>query len=227
MVWVNGYNLGRFWKIGPQQTLYLPGCWLHKGKNEIIVLDLETPQSTTIRGLANPILDKINQDISLLHRQTGETLNLASETPVMKGSFPDGTGWKEVTLNNSIEGQYVCLEALSAQNVNDKTTSIAEVEIVGEDGNPIQKTNWKISYADSEEITSANNAADLIYDQQESTFWQSEWSSAKPKHPHQIVINLGEVVKIKGFKYLPRSDKSTAGMIKAYRLFIKKKPFTL
>lgn len=227
MVWVNGYNLGRFWKIGPQQTLYLPGCWLHKGKNEIIVLDLETPQSTTIRGLANPILDKINQDVSLLHRQTGETLNLASETPVVKGSFPDGTGWKEVTLNNPIEGQYVCLEALSAQNVNDKTTSIAEVEIIGEDGNPIQKTKWKISYADSEEITSANNAADLVYDQQESTFWQTEWSSTKPKHPHQIVINLGEVVKIKGFKYLPRSDKSTAGMIKEYRLFIKKKPFTL
>ena len=40
MVWVNGKAMGRFWKIGPQQTLFMPGCWLKKGKNEIIVLDL-------------------------------------------------------------------------------------------------------------------------------------------------------------------------------------------
>ena len=26
-VWVNGRNLGRYWKIGPQQTLYCPGAW--------------------------------------------------------------------------------------------------------------------------------------------------------------------------------------------------------
>ena len=27
-VWVNGHHLGRFWQIGPQQTLYVPGPWL-------------------------------------------------------------------------------------------------------------------------------------------------------------------------------------------------------
>ena len=42
-VWVNGHCLGRFWEVGPQQTLYLPGCWLKKGKNEIVVLDLIGP----------------------------------------------------------------------------------------------------------------------------------------------------------------------------------------
>jgi hypothetical protein len=35
-VWVNGQHLGRFWDIGPQQTLYVPGPWL-RGKNEIVV----------------------------------------------------------------------------------------------------------------------------------------------------------------------------------------------
>ena len=34
MVWVNGHALGRYWEIGPQQTLYLPGCWLKEGENE-------------------------------------------------------------------------------------------------------------------------------------------------------------------------------------------------
>jgi beta-galactosidase len=59
MVWVNGHNLGRFWHIGPQQTLYLPGCWLKKGENEIIVFDVQGTGSTTIAGLDTPILDKI------------------------------------------------------------------------------------------------------------------------------------------------------------------------
>ena len=40
VVWVNGHCLGRFWDIGPTQTAYLPGCWLHAGKNEIVILDL-------------------------------------------------------------------------------------------------------------------------------------------------------------------------------------------
>ena len=41
-VFVNGFNLGRYWKIGPQQTLYIPGALLQTDKpNEIVVLELE------------------------------------------------------------------------------------------------------------------------------------------------------------------------------------------
>lgn len=32
---VNGHNLGRYWDIGPQETLYLPAPWLHPGENEV------------------------------------------------------------------------------------------------------------------------------------------------------------------------------------------------
>ncbi|MBP5712624.1 MAG: beta-galactosidase, partial [Prevotella sp.] len=43
-VYVNGHAMGRIWSIGPQQTLYVPGCWLKKGKNEVIVLDVVGPK---------------------------------------------------------------------------------------------------------------------------------------------------------------------------------------
>jgi beta-galactosidase len=37
-VWVNGFNLGRYWVTeGPQKRLYLPGPLLKKGKNEILL----------------------------------------------------------------------------------------------------------------------------------------------------------------------------------------------
>ncbi len=49
-VWVNGHHLGRYWQIGPQQTLYVPAGWLKKGKNSIIILDLENKGNRTIRS---------------------------------------------------------------------------------------------------------------------------------------------------------------------------------
>ncbi|XP_051903797.1 beta-galactosidase-1-like protein 2 isoform X2 [Hippocampus zosterae] len=39
VVFINGINLGRYWSIGPQQTLYLPGPFLNRGINQIIVFE--------------------------------------------------------------------------------------------------------------------------------------------------------------------------------------------
>jgi beta-galactosidase len=40
-VFVNNFNIGRFWEVGPQKTLYIPAPLLKKGKNEIIVFETE------------------------------------------------------------------------------------------------------------------------------------------------------------------------------------------
>ncbi|KAG7264287.1 hypothetical protein CRUP_026233 [Coryphaenoides rupestris] len=39
VVFINGKNLGRYCSIGPQQTLYLPGPWLHRGLNQVMVFE--------------------------------------------------------------------------------------------------------------------------------------------------------------------------------------------
>ncbi|XP_076968041.1 beta-galactosidase-1-like protein 2 [Tamandua tetradactyla] len=39
IIFINGQNLGRYWNVGPQETLYLPGPWLHQGRNEFIVFE--------------------------------------------------------------------------------------------------------------------------------------------------------------------------------------------
>jgi beta-galactosidase len=49
-VWVNGHNLGRYWNIGPQERLYCPACWLQKGKNVIVVLDLLQGKAESVNG---------------------------------------------------------------------------------------------------------------------------------------------------------------------------------
>jgi len=60
IVFVNGHNLGRYWNIGPQQTLYLPGCWLKKGDNIITVFEQQNdnPQHEIVTVKA-PILDEL------------------------------------------------------------------------------------------------------------------------------------------------------------------------
>ena len=54
-VWINGHHLGRFWEIGPQQSLYVPASWLHKGRNDVVVLEMQGGGSHSVAGMANPV----------------------------------------------------------------------------------------------------------------------------------------------------------------------------
>jgi beta-galactosidase len=56
-VWVNGHHLGRFWDIGPQQTLYVPGPWLRAGRNEVVVFALGAPRGRELRGVRGAVYD--------------------------------------------------------------------------------------------------------------------------------------------------------------------------
>ena len=53
-VFVNGIHLGRYWDVGPQKTLYLPGVWL-KEHNEVVVLELERCKKPVIEIVRHPI----------------------------------------------------------------------------------------------------------------------------------------------------------------------------
>lgn len=53
-VWVNGHNLGRYWHIGPQYRLYCPAGWLQRGRNVVMVLDLEGAKPEPIAGFPGP-----------------------------------------------------------------------------------------------------------------------------------------------------------------------------
>lgn len=221
MVWVNGKAIGRFWEIGPQQTLYMPGCWLKKGKNEIVVLDLLGPDKAEIKGLKQPILDMLRSEEPLTHRKEGENLNLKNEKPVAAGEMAAGNGWQEVKFSRPVKGSYFCLEALNAQD-GKETASIAELYLLDENGQTLSRQNWQIDYADSESTSWGNFTADKVYDLQESTYWST---SRGANYPHSLVIDLKEDCTISGFRYLPRAEENAPGAIKAYKVYVKDKPF--
>ncbi|WP_231491566.1 beta-galactosidase family protein [Pedobacter sp. Leaf170] len=61
VVWVNGHNLGKYWSIGPQQTIYVPKEWLKTGDNSIQVLELLNDKAATITAIETPILNSLKK----------------------------------------------------------------------------------------------------------------------------------------------------------------------
>jgi len=59
-IWLNGHNLGRYWSVGPQQTVYAPAEWLKKGANKIVVLELIKTDQSVLEAVEKPVLDKLN-----------------------------------------------------------------------------------------------------------------------------------------------------------------------
>jgi beta-galactosidase len=68
VVWVNGHCLGRFWNIGPTQTMYVPGPWLRPGQNQIVILDLLGPSNPVVAGLSAPVLDRLRPELDFSRR---------------------------------------------------------------------------------------------------------------------------------------------------------------
>ncbi|QIY91285.1 glycoside hydrolase family 35 protein [Chryseobacterium gallinarum] len=60
IVFINGRNIGRYWsKVGPQQTLYIPGVWLKKGRNTIQIFEQVFEGTRSINSIDHPILDQL------------------------------------------------------------------------------------------------------------------------------------------------------------------------
>ena len=79
------------------------------------------------------------------------------------------------------------------------------------------KTQWKLVSADSfEPGREAGNAIDGDV----NSYWHSNWSGAATAHPHELVVDMGKVYQLAGFKAHPRPDGSQNGSIKAYAFYL-------
>ena len=214
-VYVNGHALGRIWSIGPQQTLYVPGCWLKKGQNEIIVLDVVGPKEAVVWGQTEPELNKLQLEKSNKHNNIGDKPDLNSATPAATGAFNAGNGWQTVKFNAPQKGRYLAIECTSTQDGKTQV-AIAELYLQGTDGKRISREPWTTKYANSEE-ENGNHTGDKVYDLQESTYWQTEKSAALP---HLIVIDLGSEQTISALEYLPRAEQGAPGSVKNYKIYL-------
>ena len=221
LVYVNGHPMGRIWEIGPQQTLYMPGCWLKKGENEIVVFDILGPKEARSEGLREPLLDQLLVQKPLTHRNEGENLDLSGASPVLTGSFAPGNGWQQADFKAPVKGRYVVIEALDAIDGKD-VAAIAEMYVLDGKGERLSREPWTVLYADSEDMDGVNRSADKTFDLQESTYWSTVPGTA---FPHAVQIDLGATHTISGIQYLPRMESEVPGAIKNYRIYVSETPF--
>ena len=215
MVYVNGHALGRFWNIGPQQTLYVPGCWLKKGKNEVVVLDIVGPKGNPVAYCQDkPELDKLNLEKSNKHNNPGDRPDLNSATPIVDTNLKAGNGWQTVSFSAPVKGRYVAIECRST-HASDQV-AVAELYLQDTKGKRLSREPWTVKYADSENEV-GNHTGDKVFDLQESTYWQTQRGT---NFPHLLVIDLGSEQTVNALEYLPRAEQGAPGSIKQLRVFV-------
>lgn len=215
MVYVNGHALGRFWNIGPQQTLYVPGCWLKKGNNEVVVLDIVGPKGEPVAYCQDkPELDKLNLEKSNKHNNPGDRPDLNSAAPVVDTNLKAGNGWQTVSFSAPVKGRYVAIECRST-HASDQV-AVAELYLQDANGKRLSREPWTVKYADSEN-EAGNHTGDKVFDLQESTYWQTQRGT---NFPHLLVIDLGSEQTIKALDYLPRAEQGAPGSVKQMRVFV-------
>jgi beta-galactosidase len=222
IVWINGRCLGRYWSIGPTQTLYLPGPWMKKGRNEVVVLDLTGPESARIAGLEAPILDQLRPRKDLPRLLNTGKPQLGGLTPAHAGEFAPGSATQDVIFAAPVTGRQFCLESQGAFD-GKGYAAVAEISLLDKQGRTLNQSAWTIAYASSEETKKEDGSALNAINGQASDHWHTSYSGggAGAAHPHQLIIDLGKAAEVAGFRYTPRQGAAgVTGRIKQYRVFV-------
>lgn len=217
IVWINGCCLGRYWSIGPTQTMYLPGPWMRRERNDVVVLDLTGQRSNRIGGLRLPILDQLRPENDLAGPVRRVQAYLTGVAPTHEGQFAPGAATQEVLFAQPAAGRQFCLEALGAFD-GKPFAAMAEIALLDTKGQPINQSSWTIAYASSEDGSVLN-----AINGQVSDHWHTAHSGKPPHpaHPHRLIIDLGVQVELAGARYTPRQGASgVTGRIWQYRMYV-------
>ena len=81
----------------------------------------------------------------------------------------------------------------------------------------LQRTKWRVVSFDSEHR--GEGEAKYAIDGDPNTYWHTQWGAGEPKHPHELVFEIGEELEIEAFTYLPRQGQQN-GRIARYELYL-------
>jgi YVTN family beta-propeller protein len=112
----------------------------------------------------------------------------------------------------SVSARYFRFEVLSEVG-GGPTASMAEFSLIGDSGAALARSGWTVS-ADS---AASGGAATRAIDGNAATFWQTADGTSPAPMPHWFSIDTGALNAVSGFRYLPRNDGSTTGVVAGWR----------
>ena len=81
----------------------------------------------------------------------------------------------------------------------------------------VNREKWRVAHVDSQQ--SGEGEADNAIDGNPETYWHTQWAPQLTRHPHEIRIDLGESLELRGVTYLPRQDMDH-GRIGRYAVYV-------
>jgi len=80
----------------------------------------------------------------------------------------------------------------------------------------LPRRGWRVVHTDSVE---GNDVGGKILDGDLGTIWHTEWKARKPRHPHEVQIDMGRETELGGVALIPRRD-NIAGRIERYEIYV-------
>ncbi len=81
----------------------------------------------------------------------------------------------------------------------------------------LDKSTWRVVRADS--VQGGEGEKEHAIDGDPSTFWHTNYTSTREPMPHEIDVDLGQLLNLVGFRYLARQD-SVNGRIGRYEFYV-------
>lgn len=118
-------------------------------------------------------------------------------------------------------GPFPILKAarIRAQSVaeNGIPSGIVDVAFQPMTGLVADRTGWKVVHVDS--FNPVDGEAAYVLDGRSDTYWHTAWRDEKPRHPHEIQIDMAKSLRVAGFRMFPRQDQAN-GRIRHYEFFV-------
>ncbi|MCM1313657.1 MAG: discoidin domain-containing protein [Bacteroides sp.] len=83
----------------------------------------------------------------------------------------------------------------------------------------VDKKNWKLVSTNSQETVKESAGAAKAFDGNTNTFWHSKYNGSADAHPHEMVVDMGEVHNLSNVKITPRQN-NTNGWIRSYAFLV-------
>lgn len=219
-LFINGHSIGKFWYIGPQQTYYVPGCWLKEGVNTLAIMELSPQGMETVEFLDQPILNEVKPDKNIRPKKirTGVAPKLESGDKLLSVTLTPGPDEQKFAFQEVQTLRHLCLKLKSGFNA-DPFAALAEVKVYDADGKQIKPNkSWTIQYLSSEENQKEEAVGENLFDGNSGTLWHSRYHNNPAPFPHVIVIDMGEIHQVKSVGIQQRKD-SVNGKIRDLDLF--------
>lgn len=84
----------------------------------------------------------------------------------------------------------------------------------------LAKSAWRIHYVDSEKVASPAALASSAIDGNNETVWRTTANANGERLPHELQIDLGELVDVDALRYVPPQDGERGGRVTDYEIFL-------